>query len=188
MFALNNAEVKTFGKCVPSIDISLKGYPRNDWSFVATDSNIAILGADFLFMHNWMIDQKSKQLIEQENYANEEFNCNVKFGLISKPVPEIVFKDQCTNPALYCELVNNYPNLLSFNAPASNAATDNHHTSSKCMVSQFEVKFTDQVLKSLKLLKKKLTGCSKQKSFDAEQVPRVCQSILSRKNNLVNIV
>ena len=35
LFALN-AEVKTIGKCMLSIDIGLKGYPRIDWSFVVT--------------------------------------------------------------------------------------------------------------------------------------------------------
>ena len=43
------------------------------------------------------------------------------------PLRIFVFKDQCTNPGLYCELVNDYPNLLTFNAPASNAATDVRH-------------------------------------------------------------
>ena len=127
LFALNNAEVKTFGKCMLSIDIGLKSYPRIDWSFVVTDSNIAILGADFLYAHNLMIDLKSKRLIEQDNYASEEFDSNVKFDFISKPAPEIVFKDQCTNPELYSELVSDYPNLLTFNAPASNSATDVRH-------------------------------------------------------------
>ena len=59
LFALNNAKVKTFGKCMLSIDIGLKNYPRIDWSFFVTDSNVAILGADFLSTHNLMTDLKS---------------------------------------------------------------------------------------------------------------------------------
>ena len=94
---------------------------------MVTDSNIAILSADFLSAHNLMIDLKSKRLIEQDNYVSEEFNSNVKFDFISKPASEIVFKDQCTNPELYCELVNDNPNLLTHYAPASNAATDVRH-------------------------------------------------------------
>ena len=122
LFALNNAEVKTFGKCMLSIDISFKIYARIDWSLVVPDSIIAFLG--FLSAHNLMIDLKSKRLIEQDNHASEEFDSNVKFDFISKPDPEIVFKDKWTNPELYCELVNDHPNLLTFNALTSNAATD----------------------------------------------------------------
>ena len=77
LFALNNAEVKTFCKCTLSIDIGLKGYPGIDWNFVVTDSNIAISGADFLFAHNLMIDLKSKRLIEQDDYASKEFDSKV---------------------------------------------------------------------------------------------------------------
>ena len=44
------------------VNIGLKSYPRIDWSFVVTDSNIAILGANFLSAHNLMIDLKSKRL------------------------------------------------------------------------------------------------------------------------------
>ena len=92
LFALNNAEVKTFGKCILSIDIGLKSYPRIDWRFVETDSNIAILGADFLSAHNLMIDLKSKRLIEQDNYASEEFDSNVKFDFISNPLLKLFLK------------------------------------------------------------------------------------------------
>ena len=127
LLALNNAEEKMFDKGMLSIDIGLKGYPGIDWSFIVTDSNIAILGADFLSAHNLMIDLKSKRLIERDNYANKEFHSNVKFDFISKPAPEIDYNDQCTNPELYCELVNDYPNLLTFNATAANAATDVRH-------------------------------------------------------------
>ena len=127
LFALNNAEIKTFGKCMLSVDIGLKGYPRIDWSFVVTDSNIAILCAYFLSAHNLMIDLKSKRFIEQDNYASEEFDSNIKFDFIFKLAPEIVFENQCTNPELYSELVNDYSNLLTFNAPASYAAINVRH-------------------------------------------------------------
>ena len=93
-----------------SIDIGLKSYPRIDRSFIITVSNIAILGADFLSAHNLMIDVKSKRLIEQDNYAREEFDSNVKLDFISKPLLKL-FSDQCTNPELTCKLVNDFPTL-----------------------------------------------------------------------------
>ena len=187
LFALNNAEVKTFDKCMLSIDIGLKGYPRIDWSFVVTDSNIAILGTDLFSAHNLMIDLKSKRLIEQDNYASEEFHSNVNFDFISKPAPEIVFKNQCTNPELYCELVNDYPNLLTFNAPALNVATDVRQV---IKTHGEPVRSIARRLSSemLEVAKKEIDRLLEAKIIRRGISPWGSAIHLVKKNNLVNIV
>ena len=187
LFALNNAEVKRFGKCMLSIDIGLKSNSRTDWSFVVTDYNIAILGADFLSARNLMIELKSKQLIEQDNYASEEFDNNVKFDLVSKLAPEIVFKDHCINPELYSELVNDYPNLLTFNASASNSATDVRHVI-KTHGEPVRNKVRRLSSEMLEVAKKEIDRLLEAKIIRRGISPRVRRSILSGKSNLVNIV
>jgi len=91
-----------------------------------TDSNIAILGADFL-TNNLIVYLNSKRLIQSDCVESNKVDANVTPKFLTRPMPGISFKTPCSNPENYRMLLNNFLSLLTFNKPVSYAATTVRH-------------------------------------------------------------
>lgn len=64
LFAANNSEIKTYGTRTLNINLRLRRQFR--WTFIITDVNQAILGADFLEFHGLIVNLKAKKLIDKK--------------------------------------------------------------------------------------------------------------------------
>ena len=124
LFALNNTEIKSFGNCRLNIDIGLK-VGCVDWNFEVADTSVAILGADFIKHHDLLIDLSSKKLFEKNSGLSRNF-LNLESSNVIKPV---IVKPQCNNnESIFKQMIfQDFPNLLTFNAPATSAATKIRH-------------------------------------------------------------
>ena len=60
LVAANNSTINTYGKCKRVVDVGLKReYP---WTFIVTDVQQPIIGADFLIHYNLLVDLRSRCL------------------------------------------------------------------------------------------------------------------------------
>ena len=121
LFALNNTEIKSYGNCNVSIDIGLSIGSVN-WNFEIADTSIAILGADFIRNFNLLIDLNAKKLVETSSISNDLSNYK------HNSCKAVKIKPQCLNNSIFKQMIyEEFPNLLSFNAPATSAATSVRH-------------------------------------------------------------
>ncbi|UYV75001.1 hypothetical protein LAZ67_12002062 [Cordylochernes scorpioides] len=103
LYAANGSEIKTFGVKILNLDLGL----RRDfqWPFIIDNVKRGILGADFLFKYNLLVDINKRKLIDGLTYleiiceaistfegsittvkANSTFNLIAQFPDITKPL------------------------------------------------------------------------------------------------------
>lgn len=62
LYAANNTPIATYGEAKKVLDVGLRR--QFLWDFVIADVSHPIIGADFLFHHNLMVDLKGRQLVD----------------------------------------------------------------------------------------------------------------------------
>ena len=126
LFALNQTEVKTYGKRNLTIDIGLS-QKEMKWNFIIADTATAIIGADFLSYYKLAIDVGAKRLLETEKRNVLEL-AEPKSEVSHKPPCQaLIVKEQCVNAEVYKQMViNDFPSLLLFKPP-TNIANDICH-------------------------------------------------------------
>jgi len=73
LYAANGSTIKTFGEHNLKFDIGDKTY---NWSFTIADVSNAILGADFLAHHDFLVDCRNKKLINKQDNTTINLNTN----------------------------------------------------------------------------------------------------------------
>ena len=62
LYAANGSAIKTYGETRCEVNLGLRR-PYIIWTFVLADVTKPIIGADFLFHHNLMVDLQGQQLV-----------------------------------------------------------------------------------------------------------------------------
>ena len=119
LFALNQTEVKTYGKRNLTITIGLS-QREMEWNFIVVDTATAIIGADFLSYYKLAFDVGAKRLIETEK-ANVLKLAKSNFEVSHKtPRKVLIAKEQCFKTKVYKQIViNDFPFLLLFQPPTN---------------------------------------------------------------------
>ena len=129
LFALNQTEVKTYGKRNLTIDIGLS-QKEMKWNFIVADTATAI-------------DVGAKRLIETEKPNVLELAEPKSEVSHKSPCQELIAKEQCVNAEIYKQMViNDFPSLLLFQPPTNIASGICHHVmSSKLTVNLSAARF-----------------------------------------------
>ena len=139
LFALNQTEVKTYGKRNLTIDIGLS-QKEMKWNFIVADTATAIIGADFLSYYKLAIDVGAKRLLETEKRNVLEL-AEPKSEVSHKPPCQaLIAKEQCVNAEVYKQMViNDFRPYCFSNHPLISQMI--FVTSSKLTVNPSEAKF-----------------------------------------------
>ena len=119
LFALNQTEVKTYGKRNLTTNIGLS-QREMEWNSIVADTATVIIGADFLSYYKLAIDVGAKRLIETKN-PNVLKLAEPKSEVSHKtPCKVIIAKEQCFSTEVYKQMViNGFPSLLLFQPPTN---------------------------------------------------------------------
>lgn len=100
LYAANGTPIKTFGEINKTLNIGLRR--AFTWNFVMADVNHPIIGADFLFHHNILVDLKGHQLVDGKT------GLTTRGTLIKANTPTI---HAVPTGEWYFEILRKYPNI-----------------------------------------------------------------------------
>jgi hypothetical protein len=120
LLAANGSRIATFGEKIISVSLGLR---RNFvWRFVIAEVDGAIIGADFLYHFNILIDLKGQRLID-----NDTLEC-IECTTCTFNYPEL---KMITIDHPYIDLVNKYPEITNIENKTATTSTTMHHILTK---------------------------------------------------------
>lgn len=120
LLAANGTRIATYGKKLLNISLGLKR--SFVWQFTIADVDSAIIGADFLYNFNILIDIKNKRLID-----NDTLECT-ECTICTFNSPEL---RMITLEEPYNHIICKFPGITNIETRAPTASTTTHHILTK---------------------------------------------------------
>jgi len=114
LFAANNTVINTYGKTILTVDLKLRRTFK--WEFIKAPVSKAIIGADFLYHFNLMVNIRNKKLIDKiTNLSTSCIESHHAIGSIKTYTSEQKFAD----------IIKQFPSVIAAQSFTSSCA---HHT------------------------------------------------------------